>query len=104
MLVCRAEGIQRSGSAAPGSPSVNRDVGTTKPVYISAVLTGTSRPGIGGHGQHTGLMCVRRNMRKQVCLDTRQPSIQEATWVRIALKEFVFSSRNRDIINWPEFS
>lgn len=104
MLVCRAEGIQRSGSAAPGSPSVNRDVGTTKPVYISAVLTGTSRPGIGGHGQHTGLMCVRRNMRKQVCLDTRQPSIQEATWVRIALKEFVFSSRNRDVINWPEFS
>lgn len=104
MLVCRAEGIQRSGSAAPGSPSVNRDVGTTKPVYISSVLTGTSRPGIRGHGQHTGLMCVHRNMCKQVCLDTHQPSIQEVMWVRIAMKEFVFSNRNRDVMNWPKFS
>lgn len=42
------EGIQCSGSAALGSPSVNRDMGTTKPVYISSILTGTSQPGIGG--------------------------------------------------------
>lgn len=47
-----AEGIQRSGSAAPGSPSVNRDVGTTRPVYISPILTGTSQPGIGAQPRH----------------------------------------------------
>lgn len=42
------EGIQCSGSAALGSPSVNRDVGTAKRVYIRSILTGTSQPGIGG--------------------------------------------------------
>lgn len=43
--VCSVEGIQRSGSAALGSPSVNRDVGTAGPVYISSILTGTSQAG-----------------------------------------------------------
>lgn len=47
-MVCRAEGIQCSGSAALGSPCVNRDVGTARPVYISSILTGTSQPGIAG--------------------------------------------------------
>lgn len=45
---CSTQGIQRSGGAAPGSPSVNRDVGTTGPVYTSSILTGTSPPGTRG--------------------------------------------------------
>lgn len=46
-MVCRFA-VQRESSAQAGSPSVNRDVGTTEPVYISSVLTGTSPPGTGG--------------------------------------------------------
>lgn len=46
-MVCRFA-VQRESSAEAGSPSVNRDVGTTEPVYISSVLPGTSPPGTGG--------------------------------------------------------
>lgn len=49
------EGIQYSGSAALGSPSVNRDVGTTRPVYISSTLYWDQSARHQGHSQHTGL-------------------------------------------------
>lgn len=55
--VCLVEGIQCSRTGALGSPSVNRDVGTTKPVYISSILTGTSQPGIRGTA-NTPLSCA----------------------------------------------
>lgn len=44
--VYSAEGIQCSSRTALGSPSINRDVGMSKPVYISFILTGTSQPRI----------------------------------------------------------
>lgn len=49
---------QCSSHGALRSLSVNRDVGTTKPVYISSTLTGTSQPGIRGTGKNTSLICA----------------------------------------------
>lgn len=42
-------------SAALGSPSVNRDMGTTRPVYISSTLYWDQSARNQGHSQHTGL-------------------------------------------------
>lgn len=62
-MVCRFA-VQRESSALAGSPSVNRDVGTTGPVYISSVLTGTSPPGTGGHSRNSGHMHRHSNVKK----------------------------------------
>lgn len=63
-MVCRFA-VQRESSALAGSPSVNRDVGTTGPVYISSALTGTSPPGTGGHSRNSGHMRRHSNVKKK---------------------------------------